>query len=116
MKTGKWRGQTMKTIQELAIKINQDRIKQLKQDYPTMREDMLLDTAQVFVVPGNKYIKIDVGPSCNPSGKLMIDTEGNIFGIKGYGKIHHGHCYGTLDTIDNYFWGNYYPVKVVSHE
>jgi hypothetical protein len=43
----------------------------------------------------------------------MIDREGNIFGIKGYGQIHRGHYYGTLDTIENWYWGDYaaYPRK-----
>ncbi len=36
---------------------------------------------------GNKYTKIDRGTS----GYLMIDNEGNIFGIKAYGVIHRGH-------------------------
>jgi len=60
------------------------------------------------VIPGKKYTKIDVGTS----GKFMIDAEGNIFGIKGYGVIHRGHRYGTLDTIDEWYWGEYSPVKV----
>lgn len=54
---------------------------------------------------GKKYVKIDVGYS----GFLMIDKEGNIFGIKAYGVIHRGHHYGTLDTIDQYYWGGYSP-------
>lgn len=57
---------------------------------------------------GNKYIKIDRGSS----GYLMIDVDGNIFGIKAYGVIHHGHYYGTLETINDYNWGDYTPVKV----
>ena len=45
-------------------------------------------------------------------GAYMIDSAGNIFGIKGYGVIHRSHCYGTLDTINEFFWGNYHPVKL----
>ncbi len=55
------------------------------------------------VIPGKKYTKIDVGHS----RKYMIDNEGNIFGIKAYGVIHRGHCYGTLDTINDFYWGGY---------
>ncbi|KKL06141.1 hypothetical protein LCGC14_2599000 [marine sediment metagenome] len=62
-----------------------------------------LDSCKVTVKPGKKYIKVDVGLS----GKYMIDQGGNIYGIKGYGVIHKGHCYGTLDTINDYYWGNY---------
>ena len=56
---------------------------------------------------GNKYDKINIGNS----GKLMVDHDGNIFGIKAYGQIHKGHAYGTLDTIDDWFWGEYYPMR-----
>jgi hypothetical protein len=57
---------------------------------------------------GAKFDKIDVVTS----GKYMVEVRtGNIFGIKGYGVVHRGHWYGTLDTIADYFWGNYYPEK-----
>uniref|UniRef100_A0A6H2A5Q4 Uncharacterized protein n=1 Tax=viral metagenome TaxID=1070528 RepID=A0A6H2A5Q4_9ZZZZ len=60
------------------------------------------------VIPGKKYTKVDVGSS----GKFMIDSDGNIFGIKGYGVIHRGHHYGTLNTVNQYFWGEYHPIKI----
>ena len=41
----------------------------------------------------------------------MIDQEGNIFGIKAYGVIHKGHKFGTLDTINDYYWGDFRGVK-----
>lgn len=66
--------------------------------------------AQTSVVIGKKYTKVDVGRS----GKFMIDSEGNIFGIKAYGVIHRGHHYGTLETTSQYFWGSYYPQKIKS--
>ena len=56
------------------------------------------------IKPGKKYTKIDVGSS----GKYMVVNDtGEIFGIKAYGVIHRGHRYGTLDTINNYYWGGY---------
>ena len=58
---------------------------------------------KVYIKPGKKYTKIDTGTS----GKYMVDQEGNIFGIKAYGVIHRGHQYGTLDTINEWYWGNY---------
>ena len=64
---------------------------------------------KVSVKEGKKYIKIDVGPS----GKYMIDQEGGIYGIKAYGVIHRGHYYGTLNTIHNYYWGDYKASKKV---
>lgn len=63
----------------------------------------------ISIKPGAKYDKVDVGGS----GKFMVEARtGNIFGIKGYGQVHKGHFYGTLDTIADYFWGEYYPVKL----
>ena len=62
---------------------------------------------KVHIRPGKKYTKIDVGSS----GKYMIDADGNIFGIKGYGQINKKKRFGTLDTIDQYFWGRYYGGK-----
>ena len=66
-----------------------------------------IHNSKVSIKEGNKYIKIDVGSS----GKYMIDTIGNIYGIKAYGVIHRGHQYGTLDTINQYYWGDYQGYK-----
>lgn len=61
------------------------------------------------IVVGKKYAKIDLG-TC---GKLMVDmTTEEIFGIKGYGVVHKGHVYGTLDTIGDWYWGYYKPRKL----
>lgn len=84
-----------------------------KWEDPETRNRSLEDTIKlhylyVFIKPGKKYTKIDVGRS----GKYMIDKEGNIFGIKAYGVIHKGHNYGTLDTIDNWYWGGYVARKI----
>ena len=70
--------------------------------------DANVRNARVTVKPGKKYAKVDIGSS----GRYMVEVStGNIFGIKAYGQIHKGHFYGTLDTIDDYFWGEYYPIK-----
>ena len=53
---------------------------------------------------GKKYARVDVGGS----GKYMVDMiTGNIYGIKAYGVIHRGHCYGNLDTVNSWSWGGY---------
>lgn len=57
---------------------------------------------------GNKYIRIDVGTS----GRYMVDEEENIYGIKAYGVVNKGHYFGTLDTINNYYWGDYKAYKI----
>lgn len=57
---------------------------------------------------GRKYANVDVGDS----GKYMVElATGAIYGIKGYGVIHRGHSYGTLDTLDAYDWSGYVAVK-----
>ena len=53
---------------------------------------------------GRKYVNVDVGTS----GYYMVEmSTGNIYGIKAYGVIHRGHQYGTLDTIEDWYWGGY---------
>jgi len=70
----------------------------LQQKYPNTEPET------VSVVFGRKYTKVDVGNS----GKYMVvNSTGEIFGIKGYGVIHRGHPYGTLDTIQDWDWGGY---------
>lgn len=51
---------------------------------------------------GRKYCNVDVATG---SGALMVDmTTQEIFGIKGYGVVHKGKAYGTLDTVENWNW------------
>lgn len=70
------------------------------------------DWETVRVVPGPKCTKVDIGPAHNMGGKFMIENAtGVIYGIKGYGKVHKGHMYGTLETVDQWYWGEYYPMR-----
>jgi hypothetical protein len=63
----------------------------------------------VEIRPGRTYTKIDAGTS----GFVMVDNAtGEIFGIKGYGRVHPGRRYGTLDTAARWYWGEYYPRKL----
>ena len=89
-------------IKKLAQLIEKQQTERYNKEYPNS------DPPKVTIKPGKKYIKVDVGSS----GKYMVDADCNIFGIKGYGVIHRGHKYGTLDTIDNYQWGYYTAVKI----
>ena len=58
---------------------------------------------------GRKYANVDVGQS----GKYMVVLDtGEIFGIKGYGVIHRGHYYGTLDTTHNFDWSGYTAYRI----
>lgn len=64
---------------------------------------------KVSLHTGRKYVNVDVGRS----GQFMVEqSTGNIFGIKAYGQIHRGHQYGTLDTLNEWDWTQYYPTKI----
>lgn len=77
------------------------------------------------VVLGPKYSKVDhLSLSRSKSehydevlqrmGRYMVvNATGEIFGIKGYGRIHRGHFYGTLETIHEWDWAPYYATKKV---
>ena len=63
-----------------------------------------VDNCRVRIIPGRKYTRVDVGTS----GKYMVMNDtGEIYGIKAYGVIHRGHKYGTLETISDWYWGEY---------
>jgi hypothetical protein len=91
-------------IQRFAKLLEKQQIKTVQKEYPSLDAQRL---CRVSVRPGKKYTKVDVGNS----GKYMVDNEGKIWGIKAYGVVHKGHYYGTLDTIDDYYWGGYTAVK-----
>ena len=71
------------------------------------------DAETVQVIPGPKYTKVNLGTEGGGmSGKFMIENAtGIIYGIKGYGVAHKGHSYGTLDTVDEWHWGDYSPYR-----
>ena len=97
------------TIDELAALILQQHRERIASRYSQWQAD----AEHVRVVPGPKYAKIDRGPEHNMSGFLMIDNAtGEIFGIKGYGRVHKGHRYGTLATAGQWFWGEYEPRRL----
>lgn len=96
----------MNKLELLAAKVEADTLDNLKRTGLDCEANRL--NAKTSIKPGKKYTKVDVGSS----GKYMVDAEGNIFGIKAYGVIHTGHQYGTLDTINEWYWGQYRAVKV----
>lgn len=63
---------------------------------------------EVVVKPGRLYTKVDVSRS---GAYMVVNDTGEIFGIKAYGAIHRGHQYGTLDTVDQWYWGEYQAIK-----
>lgn len=62
----------------------------------------------VKLILGLKYARVDIGHS----GKYMVDlaTKG-IYGIKGYGVINRSQHWGNLDTVNEWYWGSYWPIK-----
>jgi hypothetical protein len=89
-------------IQEFAALVETEQREVIAKRYPGINLDDLHYRAKV--TPGNVYVKVDFGGS----GKYMVEiATGVIFGIKAYGKVHKGHRYGTLDTINQWHWGEY---------
>ncbi len=94
------------TVDELAALILAETKADMLRRYPDSPH--MAEWERVSVKPGPVYTKIDTGAEHNMSGKYMVENvTGIIFGIKGYGKVHRGHCYGTLDTVHDYIWGGY---------
>ena len=92
----------------LARRVEEEQRQRMNKQFPDYPQDCLDNDTKVSIRPGRKYTKVDVGTS----GKFMVEnTTGEIFGIKAYGVIHKGHNYGTLDTIDEWYWGNYSPTR-----
>lgn len=95
------------TIDEFAALVERQQVEQLHKD--DLGCEANVHNHRTRVVPGWKYTKVDIGHS----GKFMVVNEtGEIFGIQGYGIIHRGHQYGTLETVGDYWWGNYQPVLI----
>lgn len=68
-----------------------------------------IKNAECFLKPGKKYTKLDIG-TC---GKYMIDNDTQIiYGIKAYGQVNKKKTFGTLDTLDQYYWGDYHAIKI----
>ncbi len=98
-------------LEVLRALIEKETIERFNKDYPNITGICLEKSVKVEVKPGMKYIKVDVGES----GKYMVEVStGNIYGIKGYGVIHRGWKFGNLDTINEWYWGDYRAVKKIN--
>jgi hypothetical protein len=94
------------TIEEFARFYELQRREGLARMHPGLDLDSPL--YRVSVKPGRVYTKVDFGDS----GALMIEkATGAIFGIKGYGQVHKGHRYGTLDDVSGWNFQGYHPVR-----
>jgi len=88
-------------LQKFGELLEKEQIERLYRDKLSCEAN--INASRVSIKEGKKYFRIDTANS----GKYMVDREGNIFGIKGYGVIHRGHKFGTLETINDYYWGEY---------
>ncbi len=93
-------------LERFAMHLEAARRAELARRYPNLEASKI----QVRIILGRKYAKVDVGDS-QWSGAYMVDDDGQIFGIKAYGKVHKGHRYGTLDDVGGWNWGPYYAIK-----
>lgn len=96
----------METIEEFAAYLQEEQRQKMERDFPDSWDNVNKSAWQVSIVPGKKYTKVNIGSS----GWFMVDADGNIYGIKGYGKVNKKKHYGTLDTIKKYWWGEYAPI------
>ena len=80
------------TLQEFADKVTQTGQESLRK--AGMGCEANLRNAIARVKQGRKWAYVDVG--C--SGKYMVNPQGEIYGIKGYGVPHLGHYFGTLEN------------------
>lgn len=94
------------------LKVLCDKITKESQEYLIKRslgcEGNLKEAISHYHI-AKKYTRIDIGSG----GRYMVVNDtGEIYGIKAYCIIHRGHYYGTLDTINDYFWGDYTAIKL----
>lgn len=93
-------------LQAFVAKLHAEQAARIRRDYSNLDAEY---EARVTVKPGSKYTRVDVGTS----GKYMVENAtGNIYGIKGYGVVHRGYCFGTLDTINEWNWSEYRAFRI----
>lgn len=92
------------TIEEFAALMKSDRQDYLRKNYTDWQADAVRDPE---ILPGRVYTKVDEE---HGHGRFMVDNKsGIIYGIKGYGQVHKGREYGTLETAGQWYWGEYTP-------
>ena len=95
-------------IKSFAETVQAQTLERFIREYPDAALAGMVDSwAKAKIRPGRKYTRVDVGDS----GKYMIDQAGNIYGIKAYGVPHLGKRFGTLETVDQFYWGGYYATR-----
>ena len=76
------------------------------------RSERGADSYVCKIKPGRKYTALLVGPANNLSYRYFVDTTtGDIYGNAGP-SVDRRRYYGTLDSVDSYYWGGYAAVKM----
>lgn len=103
---------TKDEVESFARLVEQDQRTRYIAEYGTEFPDLVDSACTVTVSMGKKFARVDIGGGIHRSGRYMVDLEtGEIFGVKGYGVVHKGWRFGTLDTIHDWNWGDYRAVN-----
>ena len=102
----------MEIVEDFAKLLEKEQEEGYISRYGNNYPDLAHSSSHVTITYRKKYVLVDVGRS----GKYMIVLPGNpgafeIHGIKAYGVIHPKKIYGTLETINEWYWGGYVAVK-----
>lgn len=96
-------------LEALRLLIQEHQQSRLEKDFPKLAG---IERSEARIIPGKKYTKIDVKSGAGWSGKYMVENDTQtVYGIKGYGVIHRGHCFGTLDEMLLWDWSGYRAFK-----
>src|SRR6266850_1100256 len=94
-------------INDFAGRLESDTVARMKLDGHV--QSTIDHHAKTTVVPGSKYTKVNIGGS----GRYMVENStGIIYWTKGYGVIHRGYSFGTVDTINDWDWSSYKAIRL----
>jgi len=66
---------------------------------------------------GRKFDKVYIKTKVQKLGRYMVDRNSwVIYGIKSWAQINERRTYGTLDTVDQYDWSQFYGVPKAGTE
>lgn len=97
-----------------------DKLEQFRTRFETQHNERLarlysnLDSESIGVEMGYKFDKVFVvhntgADATQRMGRYMVESRtGNIYGIKSWTQVNKRRWYGTLDTIDQYDWSDFY--------
>ena len=72
---------------------------------------------KVEIETGRKFDKVYIKTSVQKLGRYMVDRNSwVIYGIKSWAQINERRTYGTLDTVDQYDWSQFYGVPKAGTE